>query len=982
MHKASPVSDTEVSVASASEFKKTQVLKRCLSDLGGATSDHLPRSCDVQVDGDGKPLRFATWNVMKMCHSMSNCKALPPVKPYSNNPFNEDETRKDYEERVALQREEILAMLDSGVDVFFLQEADSFFTKKPKGKDLSGRTIFVDTPGTIKFKQDLQSRGFNFIETQRPNIGESAQQHSLILYRSSRLDLHDGSSKGAFLTNGTKYRAHEVKFRDKANGRDVRAVNLHLDYNVDYTADILKYQQDCLEAGELCVMAGDTNHTVGDLSSLMIPKDLPTNVDAEGDSFDKLTITHKTGGVKAYDGFFMTAPKEKGATLTYNPGKYFRPKGNSVAVMQNGGGQAFRVDSGKLYKFDASKAPSSSPTPPSVSAQPPKVSVAARPSASTAPKVSAAPTPLEKKVINFVLDIDCCFVDNETGEYNQELIDNVIKSIKLFQANGHKCQIFFASGRTSTETMHHVFHNKNGDISQEDKAKYKRQLVRNVLEKMRGSLQTAGIADVEVKVSLPYDHVLNFSQIINPGEGYTVSGFAAAEASIEKLLNKEEIVSYAEVQQVLYGMTTTDDRVMSYLSGDIEGVAADFEKKGQFKFLGFDPKRDVVFYFDDKSENLENVGRVAADQMQLAGGSEKFPQYFHRFQIDTAGYKQNETARLKNEGEFKRFNMEMASVSSKSAVAPSLAPVPSARVPAPSSKPIPVSKPSARSKSAMVPSLAPAPSVRVPAPSSKSIPVPQPSARLKSAVFPSLAPTPSSLAARPSVEASIPSAPTKPGTSPRSPRTTSFYSTEVKNAIQVFLNNSTDASTDASQLEIVKKFEEKVNEQTNNPNPQTPYRGIGALSKIVEYGDAGAKKKGLQLLEIFSPENGRFTKDSKKECPGKGEIIYSIEVEGSIINLDDVFKAKYDDKEAIKEIVGYFHSNAQVKFTTDKGVYSCDNRNNKTAIFAPNSARQVSTSGPTFSTLSSILQSDRDRGDEILGEILGEEREGSERGGR
>ncbi len=201
---------------------------------------------------------------------------------------------------------------------------------------------------------------------------------------------------------------------------------------------------------------------------------------------------------------------------------------------------------------------------------------------------------------------------------------------------------------------------------------------------------------------------------------------------------------------------------------------------------------------------------------------------------------------------------------------------------------------------------------------------------------------------------SVRSSPISP-TLPRAPSVSAISDIEIDDStmkiIKDFLNDSKLPSPEPA---IIKNLKKAIDDQKNNPQPKTPYRGIGVLATVSEYG--GENKKGLKIIEIFSPKNNRFTKNGVIEYPKENDIIVSIKVgTGSIINLDDILSGA-DRKKALEEIAGYFHSNDKIEFTTESGaIYSCDNRINKTAIFAEDKSNEPVAGKSVWRALSEIV---------------------------
>ncbi len=192
---------------------------------------------------------------------------------------------------------------------------------------------------------------------------------------------------------------------------------------------------------------------------------------------------------------------------------------------------------------------------------------------------------------------------------------------------------------------------------------------------------------------------------------------------------------------------------------------------------------------------------------------------------------------------------------------------------------------------------------------------------------------------------------------PASKATTSI-SSEIKDYI------SNNANTQAN--DEVKKLVQGIAAQTNETNPKSAYRGIGAKGELVEeYSLKGStvKSKGIKLSSVFSHDIERFMLEGygvgSKTLEGK--IITSVTINGADATIAEIFYNNSGDAtKALRAIAAAFHAEGMVNFTTSDGSkYSCDNTNNKTAIFAPGKLNE-------WSALSEMLDKDKDAAEEAI----------------
>ncbi len=121
------------------------------------------------------------------------------------------------------------------------------------------------------------------------------------------------------------------------------------------------------------------------------------------------------------------------------------------------------------------------------------------------------------------------------------------------------------------------------------------------------------------------------------------------------------------------------------------------------------------------------------------------------------------------------------------------------------------------------------------------------------------------------------------------------------------------------------KFKKTIQDNISNPNPKGAYRGIGVKAVRDEDGN-------LKIADIFSPKETRF-KTATADGP---QYINNKQLEGkTITHVLTSDGAKLVNSMSMKDIAKAFHSDGILQFKTlDGKVYGCDNRINKTAIFA------------------------------------------------
>jgi len=200
------------------------------------------------------------------------------------------------------------------------------------------------------------------------------------------------------------------------------------------------------------------------------------------------------------------------------------------------------------------------------------------------------------------VDVDMTLVDNQTSEYNE----NLVRHLANYDA------VYLITGRSVSDTWQHVLQRGNPS------AQWKKQLLTNVQQYLIDQ-------GVKVKsVSTPYDHYLSQTQAENTPLKVQYSGEACAkfyfafERAIASKSNITEAGLVTAFQAKAPGASyptgfgendTLANAMPSYLA-----IQGDTEKKGQVAFLcekvaadGFALNNIHIDFFDDKPENLQSV---------------------------------------------------------------------------------------------------------------------------------------------------------------------------------------------------------------------------------------------------------------------------------------------------------------------------------------------------------------------------------------
>lgn len=254
------------------------------------TSDHTPVSYNVCLRDDmgleSPPLRIMSWNKMNKCHSRSTCS--DQWAPYSNNPWDIDETDEESEARFKLQYDFLLSEIDqrlrgnSPLDVIALQEANDLVFGRSANKN-----AFID---------ELKKRCWSLKTTQK----KDQSKPMVILYNSERLKYVEQS--GNLPSPSGKNCLFEVRFKDKNDQNRIIAIcNAHLDFSYDYRRELVQYQVNQVAKEIFTVIIGDTNYPNEDQMSFVSNCHFPTNIDVD-ESGKLITYFHQgTKHVKKYD---------------------------------------------------------------------------------------------------------------------------------------------------------------------------------------------------------------------------------------------------------------------------------------------------------------------------------------------------------------------------------------------------------------------------------------------------------------------------------------------------------------------------------------------------------------------------------------------------------------------------------------------------------------------------------------------------------
>lgn len=281
------------------------------------TSDHTYQSVDVRfVEADERPifsLSGSTWNLMNYCISKEKrFKTSNGKQNFKNNPWNIDESPKQYFDRKKRQFEKIIGIIQSGgKDFMLLQEIDCLSsTGLLRGEDKSN---FIAMREKVFFKK-LKSLGWDIEMTTR----ETGTKPNAILYNKKTLQRTERRHE-AVLDNA----GFACEFQHTVSGKKVTLVDLHLDYTKDYSQSIPDYQARQVAANRFTVMGGDTNHSPNHkIVGLINNWHNITNL-AGDDKTGLISGTASDGSTKCYDGFFVSPTTTTRADIIETRGEVF-----------------------------------------------------------------------------------------------------------------------------------------------------------------------------------------------------------------------------------------------------------------------------------------------------------------------------------------------------------------------------------------------------------------------------------------------------------------------------------------------------------------------------------------------------------------------------------------------------------------------------------------------------------------------------------
>lgn len=318
-------------------------------------SDHLPKN--YKVTEEIYDFYVMTWNMLNKCHSTTACSNQG--SPYSNNPWNIDETSKQLNYRRAIQYKFILEKIENSIinskaiSVVFLQEISELALAMSKNNINEANIIAIlqkptPTPEEIgrllgfDFLNNLEIFGYKAYATKM----EMQCKPMLTIVNSNQVTIDENQNYATFLAEGT--RGKNTAFVIPATvtmyefTKRINFVNLHLDYTTNYINKILNLQVEMLQNNIIGIMAGDTNHPVNfDLIGAINNWNYPSNIDLRANAIQThstssssvdLTITDpRTFALKCYDSLFAnpSTPTSK-LIIEELPGWFFKISGNNT----------------------------------------------------------------------------------------------------------------------------------------------------------------------------------------------------------------------------------------------------------------------------------------------------------------------------------------------------------------------------------------------------------------------------------------------------------------------------------------------------------------------------------------------------------------------------------------------------------------------------------------------------------------------------
>jgi hypothetical protein len=277
--------------------------------IGTNTSDHTYQSARVVlVDAQEKPLlslQGCTWNLMNYGISLKTNGFHP------NNPWDFDEDHLTYMIRKTRQLNKIIEIIEDSDenDFFLLQEVDIFFPASPKLKVTASQQ---KTRNLLKLGFEINLRALGWKILLQP--GSKTQQPLVILFNTKSLQI-SGAGQGVFPTATHQCRGVAQEFIHLPTQQPVTLVNLHLDYETDYSKVIPDFQLQQTRSGKFTIMAGDTNHAPNqEIVGLINTWSNITNISGEKNGISHL---HKNFShiKKCYDGFFANPSQDRANPL-------------------------------------------------------------------------------------------------------------------------------------------------------------------------------------------------------------------------------------------------------------------------------------------------------------------------------------------------------------------------------------------------------------------------------------------------------------------------------------------------------------------------------------------------------------------------------------------------------------------------------------------------------------------------------------------
>lgn len=281
------------------------------------TSDHLMTTNTFSTE-DGINLKISTFNLGNKFHSKAKCHTKDSAGNglYSNNPEDMDETNEQYLARKHQQIDDIVAHLKqehgtypiTPVDALFLQEIDFLISKERNKKALKKEFLSV-----------LWKNGY-CLKMTTPALNAIPQA---IIYRNDVLEpeaMHafsghiPGTTVGGKKVQNTLF---EGRFILLGTDKKVCLASAHLDYEGDYSNELIKYATARAKEGYTTIWGGDTNHAPNyDIQGLIGDCNFATNYDLSTASGELTTLHGNTTAQKTYDGFGGSAPEGIRLTVT------------------------------------------------------------------------------------------------------------------------------------------------------------------------------------------------------------------------------------------------------------------------------------------------------------------------------------------------------------------------------------------------------------------------------------------------------------------------------------------------------------------------------------------------------------------------------------------------------------------------------------------------------------------------------------------